>query len=158
MTAVVAAVVTRPRHPLEGLSLPVLGRLRRHGRLELLLVLPDGSKSMIPAAGRAVTSARGRRRWDRWRIYWPLLCWFRLFRPRAGVKGSRLHGSHRARRTSMQPAQLSLLPDQVPAPPTTLLGQLPEQQVAAAISLLARLIAKASAAAPPREMEVSGHE
>lgn len=28
----------------------MLGRLRRHGRLELLLVLPDGSKSLIPAA------------------------------------------------------------------------------------------------------------
>jgi hypothetical protein len=28
----------------------MLGQLRRHGRLELLLVLPDGSKSLIPAA------------------------------------------------------------------------------------------------------------
>jgi hypothetical protein len=28
----------------------VLGRLRRHGQLERLLVLPDGSKSLIPAA------------------------------------------------------------------------------------------------------------
>jgi hypothetical protein len=45
----------------------------------------------------------------------------------------------------MQPAQLSLLPDQVPAPPPTLLAQLPEGDVAAAITLLARLIAKASA-------------
>ncbi|MCA1682005.1 MAG: Y4bD/Y4pK family protein [Actinobacteria bacterium] len=43
-------VITRRRHPLEGLVLPVLGRMRRHGRLELLLVLPDGSKSLIPAA------------------------------------------------------------------------------------------------------------
>ncbi|HEX5407622.1 MAG TPA: hypothetical protein VFX16_35560 [Pseudonocardiaceae bacterium] len=50
MTAVLAVVVTRRRHPLEGLSLVVLGRLRRHGHLELLLVLPDGSKSMVPAA------------------------------------------------------------------------------------------------------------
>ena len=44
----------------------------------------------------------------------------------------------------MQPAQLSLLPDQVPAPPEALLAQLPEPDVAAAITLLARLIAKAS--------------
>jgi hypothetical protein len=50
MTAVVAVVVTRARHPLQGQSLAVLGRLRRHGHLELLLVLPDGSKSMVPAA------------------------------------------------------------------------------------------------------------
>lgn len=42
-------VVTRPRHPLEGRTLRMLGRMRRHGRVELLLVLPDGSKSLIPA-------------------------------------------------------------------------------------------------------------
>lgn len=41
--------VTRGRHPLQGCVLPVLGRMRRHGRLELLLVLPDGSKSLLPA-------------------------------------------------------------------------------------------------------------
>src|SRR5215203_3479543 len=45
MTSVV--VVTRRRHPLEGQSLRELGRMRRHGRLELLLVLPDGSKSLL---------------------------------------------------------------------------------------------------------------
>ena len=42
--------MTRPRHPLQGKSLPVLGGMRRHGAVELLLVLPDGSKSLIPAA------------------------------------------------------------------------------------------------------------
>jgi hypothetical protein len=42
--------ITRPRHPLWGQQLPVLGRMRRHGLAELLLVLPDGSKSLIPAA------------------------------------------------------------------------------------------------------------
>jgi hypothetical protein len=43
------AVIARPRHPLHGLELRVLGGMRRHGRLELLLVLPDGSKRLIPA-------------------------------------------------------------------------------------------------------------
>ena len=43
----------------------------------------------------------------------------------------------------VQPVQLSLLPDQVPAPPPDLLAQLPGPQVAAAIMLLAGLIAKA---------------
>lgn len=43
---------------------------------------------------------------------------------------------------TVQPAQMSLLPDQVPAPPPILLAQLPESQVAAAIGELARLIAK----------------
>ncbi|HET9255087.1 MAG TPA: DUF5372 family protein [Pseudonocardiaceae bacterium] len=46
----ITVVITRPRHPLEGRSLRVLGRMRRHGRLELLLVLPDGSKRWIPRA------------------------------------------------------------------------------------------------------------
>jgi hypothetical protein len=41
--------VTRARHPLAGRELRVLGWMRRHGRLELLLELPDGSKRLIPA-------------------------------------------------------------------------------------------------------------
>ena len=44
----------------------------------------------------------------------------------------------------MQPVQLSLLPDQVPAPPPDLIGQLPGPQVDAAVTLLAGLIAKAA--------------
>jgi hypothetical protein len=52
----------------------------------------------------------------------------------------------------VQPVQLSLLPDQVPAPPPDLLAQLPQPQVAAAITLLARLIAQA---ATPAGREVS---
>jgi hypothetical protein len=53
----------------------------------------------------------------------------------------------------VQPVQLSLLPDQVPAPSQDLLAQLPPPQVAAAITLLAHLIAKTAAAAG---MEVVG--
>ena len=44
----------------------------------------------------------------------------------------------------MQPAQLSLLPTQYPAPPQIVLRQLPETEVAEAIGLLAQLIAKAA--------------
>ena len=47
----------------------------------------------------------------------------------------------------MQPVQLSLLPDQVPAPPLALIGGLPAAQVEAALVLLARLIAKAAGTA-----------
>ena len=43
----------------------------------------------------------------------------------------------------MQPVQLSLLPDQVPAPPPDLLARVPGSQVTAAIMALAGLIAKA---------------
>ncbi len=46
----------------------------------------------------------------------------------------------------MQPVQLSLLPDQVPAPPPELIGQLPDNDVATAVTLLAGLIARAQAA------------
>jgi Family of unknown function (DUF5372) len=42
--------LTRPRHPFDGRQLPVLGSMRRHGAAELLVVLPDGSKRLIPAA------------------------------------------------------------------------------------------------------------
>jgi hypothetical protein len=42
--------VTRSRDVLEGQILPVTGRLRRHGRLELLVVLPDGTSRLIPQA------------------------------------------------------------------------------------------------------------
>ena len=51
----------------------------------------------------------------------------------------------------MQPVQLSLLPDQVPAPPPALTGHLPAVQVEAAMALLALLIAKAAAGAAGTE-------
>jgi hypothetical protein len=41
--------VVRSRHPFEGKSLAVLGPTHRNGRLHLVLILPDGSKSLIPA-------------------------------------------------------------------------------------------------------------
>ncbi|MCA1681980.1 MAG: Y4bD/Y4pK family protein [Actinobacteria bacterium] len=42
--------VTRARHPLEGRRLLVIGAMRRLGRDELLVVLPDGSKTLMAAA------------------------------------------------------------------------------------------------------------
>jgi hypothetical protein len=51
----------------------------------------------------------------------------------------------------VQPVQLSLLPDQVPAPPPALTGHLPAVQAEAALVLLARLIVKAAAAAAGAE-------
>jgi hypothetical protein len=49
----------------------------------------------------------------------------------------------------MQPAQLSLLPDQCPAPPQMASAHLPQDQLTQAITLLARLIAKAAAGNAP---------
>jgi len=51
--------LTRPRHPFDGRILPVLGSMRRHGAVELLVVLPDGSKRLIPAAWTDLESAPG---------------------------------------------------------------------------------------------------
>ncbi len=46
----------------------------------------------------------------------------------------------------MQPVQLSLLPEEVPAPAWMMFPQLGEQEVAAAVAVLARLIAAAASA------------
>jgi hypothetical protein len=42
--------VVRARHAWEGRSLELMGWMRRRGRLELILVLPDGSHLMIPGS------------------------------------------------------------------------------------------------------------
>jgi hypothetical protein len=49
----------------------------------------------------------------------------------------------------VQPTQLSLMPDQLLAPPEALIDQLPDPQVETAMLLLARLIAKAADLATP---------
>ena len=46
----------------------------------------------------------------------------------------------------MQPTQLSLMPEQIPAPLPDLIGRFPAPQVEAAMALLALLIARAAAA------------
>jgi len=50
--------------------------------------------------------------------------------------------SHLPGRTIVPPVQLSLLPDQVPTPLPDLIGQFPENDVAAVVALLAALIAR----------------
>ena len=41
--------ITRSHHPFETKTLEVLATIHRKGQLLLVLILPDGSKSMIPA-------------------------------------------------------------------------------------------------------------
>ena len=41
--------IVRPKHPFEGQSLAVLGQTHRQNRLHWVLILPDGSRSLIPA-------------------------------------------------------------------------------------------------------------
>ena len=149
MSTVTAVTLTRRQHPFEGRSLRVLGSMRRHGAAELLVVLPDGSKRLIPAAWTdleqpaAAGGDAAWRLWDRSRTCCGCLRWFRVFPPGPPAARSRLHGSHRARRTTVQPTQLSLLPEQIPAPAPDLIAGFPAPQVEAAMALLALLITRA---------------
>ena len=79
----------------------------------------------------------------------PLASWLPVCAPGPMPVVGRLRGSHRARRTTVQPAQLSLMPEQIPAPPLEVIVSLPETGVAAAIRILARLIASAAATTMP---------
>lgn len=72
--------------------------------------------------------------------------WLPVCAPASMPVVGRLRGSHRVRRTTVQPAQLSLMPEQIPAPLPEVIVSLPETGVTAAIMILARLIASAAAA------------
>lgn len=56
----------------------------------------------------------------------------------------------------MQPVQLSLLPEQTPTPPAAVSAHLPADQMAAAVALLARVVAKAAQPAAATAGEVRG--
>src|SRR3989442_13611258 len=43
-----SVTITRSHHAFEGQSLVVQGRVHRQARVHLLLVLPDGSRSLVP--------------------------------------------------------------------------------------------------------------
>src|ERR1700739_2431483 len=45
-----SVTILRERHPFEGRSLQIMGTIKRRGTLLLLVVLPDGSRSLIPAS------------------------------------------------------------------------------------------------------------
>src|SRR5215813_2122346 len=51
-----SAKIIRERHPFEGRTLSVLSSSRRRGVWHLLVILPDGSRSLVPAA------------WTDWRV------------------------------------------------------------------------------------------
>ena len=51
--------ITRPHHPFEGQSLEVLRHAHMRGRLQFVLILPDGSKSLIPAEWTDFKTATG---------------------------------------------------------------------------------------------------
>src|SRR5215471_14433735 len=45
-----SVVITRRRHPFEGRSLTVIHSIRRRGVRLVLVILPNGTRSLIPAA------------------------------------------------------------------------------------------------------------
>src|SRR6266536_642087 len=124
--------------------------MRRLGRLELMLELPDGSKRLIPAEWTSQHDdpgpGPGTGTLGRTADLLGLSMLVSALPPAAPAAGSRLHGTHLPRRMIVQPVQLSLLPEEVPAPLPDLIGQLPEEDVATAVALLAGLIARAQAA------------
>ena len=122
--------VIRPGHPLHGLDLPVWDRLRLRGSRSWWSVLPDGSKKRIPAAGPAWTArtapGRAARRFSRR----PVTCCVLLrvisgFSARAAGPAEQAARQSPGKEDDHAACQLSLLPDQVPAPPSQLAGQLP---------------------------------
>ena len=138
--------------------------MRRHGVLELLLVLPDGSKSLIPAAWTDAASVR-------WTVtpavatlgsladllHRALPSWSPRAAGRTGCREVTVQGG-----LPMQPVQLSLMPDPAPGPSAERAGtaaptveRCPPRWSASAIALLAKVIAKAAA---PRGSEVAGDE
>jgi hypothetical protein len=126
---------------MDGQPVRVLGRLRRHGVVELLVVLADGSKRMIPQAWTDAQPGDGCDEAATLGGLGDLLgaCVLVSALSRRG----RLHGSRRARRTTMQPVELSLLPEPGPVPVPRALDHLPGAETAEAVRLLAALIAKA---------------
>jgi hypothetical protein len=53
--------ITRERHVFEGQSLAVISSIRRRGLLLVLVVLPDGSRSLIPASWTDWNAEQARR-------------------------------------------------------------------------------------------------
>jgi len=58
----------------------------------------------------------------------------------------------------MQPVQLSLLPDQVPAPPPDVIARLPETDAGEAVRVLAALIARMAGPPVPLPGKGAGDE
>ena len=150
-------VITRARHPLEGRDLRVLGWMRRLGRLRAdartarrqQAADPGGADQLARRPGPG--SLHGDAGQDSGPAG-PVRAGFGAFRPQRQAAGSRLHETRLPGRIIVQPVQLSLLPDQVPAPlPEPDRPASPEDDVAAAVALLAAMIARAHAAATAQE-------
>ena len=147
--------VTRQHHPLLDHSLEVLGQMHCRGRLGLLLVLPDGSKSLVPAAwtdyaadsqpGAGIGTVAcgvlaGPENLLAARVMVSALLTRTISDPEQAARQLPSKEDNRAARPT-QSAPRAPTP-----PPDQLFGQLPRAQLQEALIQLARLIAKMTAA------------
>jgi len=129
----------------------VLGWMRRLGRLELLLELPDGSKRLIPAEHTSQHDAPDQVPGPDTGTLGKTADLLGLSVLVSALSARNLSGREQAarkppaREDNRAACPASLLPDQVPAPLPDLIGQLPQNDVAAAVALLAGLIARVQA-------------
>jgi hypothetical protein len=149
VSTVTAVTLTRRRHPFEGRSLQVLGSMRRHGAAELLVVLPDGSKRLIPAAWTDLEQPAGGGD-DAAATLGSVLDLLGLSVLVSGLTAQPADGPEQAARKSpckednraACAAQFAAGPGSGATP--AIIGQLPGPQVETAVTLLAGLIAKAA--------------
>jgi hypothetical protein len=137
--------ITRCKDPLDAQQVRVLGRLRRHGEAELLVVLGDGSKRIIPLSW---TDAQPAGECDQAATLGglgDLLAACVLVAALSGGGQGQAARQSPCKEDDHAAVQLSLLPEQDPVPVPQALGHLPEAETAEAIRLLAALIAKAAA-------------
>jgi hypothetical protein len=125
--------------------------MRRHGAVELLVVLPDGSKRLVPASWTDLErSPGGTDAGGGLATLGSVADLLGLAVLVCDLSARGVDGREQAARKSPckeddhAACQLSLLPDQVPAPPPVIIGHLPAPQVDAAVTLLAGLISKAA--------------
>ncbi len=145
------ATVTRPRHPLQGQPLAVLGRMRRHGQDELLLVLPTGPSRWSLRPGLTWAKARARPAGAAVATLGALADLLAAASLAAGLS-TKAPGTpeQAARRPPAKEDDRATCPAQSAGRtrpccgPPPLLAQLPEAELATALGLLAGLIAKAS--------------
>ena len=154
--------ITRERHPFEGQSLAVISSIRRRGVLLVLVVLPDGSRSLIPADWTDWKARAGQvERRQTMPAMVPTIsagsaiC-FTCARS-STLSAADTSSRRRARRAVMQ-LNLAFLdrPDLPPnpspaAPSATAWEQLDEASRIAALEILARLIARMLSARSTRE-------
>jgi hypothetical protein len=143
--------LTRLRHPFEGRPLEVLGRMRRHGAVELLVVLPDGSKRLVPASWTDLErSPGGTDAGGGLATLGSVADLLGLAVLVCDLSARGADGREQAARKSpckeddhaACPAQSAAGPGSGTTP--VIIGQLPAPQVDAAVTLLAGLIAKAA--------------